>query len=44
MQGKRVDICMINKIVLYKDLYAEKPPEKYVLPNEMLLVSYTIII
>jgi hypothetical protein len=44
MQGKRVDICMINKIVFYKDLYREKPPENYVFPNEMLLVSYNIII
>jgi len=44
MQGKRVDICMINKIVFYKVLYREKPPENYVFPSEILLVSYTIII
>ena len=44
MQGKGVDICMINTIVFYKDLYREKHPENYVCSNEMLLVSYNIII
>jgi hypothetical protein len=35
---------MKQAVLMDLGVYREKPPENYVFPNEMLLVSYNIII